>query len=85
MQRSAEPGRKKAYAQDLRWRVVYQKIALNLSFERIGRNLNISASTAQRVYKLFENTGAVDPSKQPPRERCRSLDEHEELYIVSTI
>ena len=26
---SAEPGRKKAYSSDLRWRVVYQRIAMN--------------------------------------------------------
>ena len=49
---SAEPGRKKEYAQDLRWRVVHQKNELSLKFEKIGKNLNIS-STAQRVYRLF--------------------------------
>lgn len=34
------------------------------------------------MYRLFDNTGAVDSSKQPPRKRCRSLNEHEELYLV---
>ena len=42
---SAEPGRKKAYSGDIRWRVVYQRIGMHLTFEAIARNLNIKHST----------------------------------------
>ena len=51
---SAEPGRKRAYDRDLRWRIVYQRIAMKLKFVEIATNLNIAISTAHRTYKLFE-------------------------------
>ena len=51
---SAEPGRKRAYGADLRWRVVYQRIGMNLGFERIAKNVNIAISTAHRIYSLFQ-------------------------------
>ena len=43
---SAEPGRKKAYTADIRWRIVYQRMALELTFEEIATRLNIATSTA---------------------------------------
>ena len=57
-------------------------MALNLTFEKIGKNLNIAVSTAQRVYNLFLQTGAV---KQPSRPTCQCLNEQEELYIVGVV
>ena len=46
---SAEPGRKTAYSNDLRWRIVYQRIAMNLPFVKIAQNLNIAVSTVHRI------------------------------------
>ena len=43
---SAEPGRRTAYSINLRWRIVYQRIGMNLSLEKIASNLNVSTSTA---------------------------------------
>ena len=81
MARSAEPYRKKAYSVDLRWRVVYQRIAINLPFNDIARNLNIATSTAYRTYMLFEITGQVDPvDRSSGREELRKLDRSGELY-----
>ena len=51
---SAEPGRKRAYDRDLRWRIVYQRIAMNLKFVEIATNLNIAAHMTQD----FVNGGA---------------------------
>ena len=48
---SAEPGRKTAYSDDLRWRVIYQRIGMGQPFHKIAMNLNIAASTAHQVYK----------------------------------
>ena len=45
---SAEPGRKKAYSEDIRWRIVWQKIALNCSFRDMAQNLNIQRVALQR-------------------------------------
>ena len=47
------------------------------SFRQIARNLNIAHSTAALTFTRFEETGNVDPSNQPQRERC--LDDHHEL------
>jgi len=86
MARSAEPYRKKAYSVDLRWRVVYQRIAINLPFNDIAKNLNIAASTAHRTYMLFERTGKVDPvDSSSGREELRKLDRSGELYVIGLI
>ncbi len=54
---SAEPGRKKAYGINLRWRVVYQRIGMNLTYDKIATNLNIAASTAYSIFTRFQQTG----------------------------
>ena len=82
---SAEPCRKKAYSSDLRWRIVYQCIGMHLPFEKIARNVNVATSTAHRIFKLFEESGCVDPYRRPDRDDLKSFDEHTELYIVGLI
>ena len=76
---SAEPGRKRAYSKDLCWRVVWQRIGMQLSFRKIARNLNISCSTAQLTFKRFELTRAVSPREQPSRKDLRCLNETDEI------
>ena len=39
---SAEPVRKRAYSVDLRWRIVYQRIGMDLPFSKIAKNLNVA-------------------------------------------
>ena len=82
---SAEPGRKKAYSSDLRWCIVYQRLAMNLPFEKIAQNLNVAVSTVHRTYRLFEESGSVDPLSLGTRLDCRSLDPHSELYVIGVI
>ena len=83
---SAEPCRKKAYSVDLRWRIVYQRIAINLPFTDIAKNLNVAVSTAYRTYRIFERTGKVDPlDRSSGREELRKLDRSSELYVVGFI
>ena len=82
---SAEPGRKRAYGNDLRWRIIYQRIGMNLSFARIGRNLNIAPSTAHRICKQFNGSGSVTSHYRSERRELRVLNEHKELYIVGLI
>ena len=83
MFRSAEPTRRAPYSNDLRWRIVWQRIALGHGFEKIASNLNISVGTAYNIFKLFEATGEVDHKLQPKRER--KLDSHHEIYIIGMI
>ena len=82
---SAEPARKKAYNIDLRWRIVYQRIGMNLIFDKIARNLNIATSTAHRIYHLFESTNSVSPT--PPRRRpeVRALSQSAEIYVIGVV
>ena len=82
---SAEPSRKKAYSADLRWRIVDQRIAMNLPFYKIASNLNITASTANRIYQLFEQTGVEDPVQRLERHETRALDIHTELHVIGFV
>ena len=78
MSTTAEPGRRRPYDIDLRWRIVYQRIGMYLTYSKIALNLNVSTATAQRVYVKFEHTGHVDPVSSD-RRATRKFDEHQEL------
>ena len=84
MSTTAEPGRKRPYDCDLRWRIVYQRIAMNLTYKKIATNLNISIATSQRIYSRFQQLGDVKPSVADRRSLCK-LDEHSELYAVGVV
>ena len=76
---SAEPARKSAYSDDLRWRVVWQRIQEKY-FREIATNLNLSFGTVHNIWQKFEVTG--DISKKIPAERERFLEEHHEMLIL---
>ena len=82
---SAEPGRKRAYSVDIRWRVVYQRIGMELRFHEIANRLNIATSTAHRIYQQFECTGNVEPMQRKARPQLRALNEHDELLVIGII
>ena len=82
---SAEPSRKKAYSPDLRWRIVYQRIGMNLPYYKIAQNLNIAASTVHRTYQLFEGTGKVDSVPHTDRPGMRALDMPTELHVLGFV
>ena len=83
---SAEPCRRKAYHSDLRWRIVWQRLALELTFKQIATRLNIAISTAKSIYSLFEITGDVEPKLTcGSRRELRKLDDHMELFILGLI
>ena len=82
---SAEPGRRAPYSCDLRWRVVWLRISQDLPFREIGQRLCIAPSTAHAVYTRFEETGEVEPLKQPLREDQRKHDSHHELLLIALV
>ena len=86
---SAEPGRKRAYDRDLRWRIVYQRLAMNLNFLDIAKNVNIAVSTVHRTYHLFQLTGDVAASDAPCKKRYdtsqRKLVQQEELFVIGAV
>ncbi len=56
---SCEPWRTSAYGDDLRWRMIWQRLALSYTYKKIGANLGVDTSTVQRTVQLFECTGSV--------------------------
>lgn len=78
---SAEPGQKAPYSHVIRWRIVWQRVGMQLSFHTIATNLSISVDTMYNICKVFEVTGEVDFTA-PSREETRSLNGHEELVVI---
>ena len=56
---SCEPLHTAAYSNDVRWRIVWQREALDLSCYEIAQKLNIDVSTVYRVIRQFRVTGDV--------------------------
>jgi transposase len=83
---SAEPDRKSVYSDDLRWRIVYQRIGMHLSYEEIVNNLNMAVSTAYRTNARFEQTLNVIPAAvQSKRYDLRTPDERSELHVIGLV
>ena len=80
---SAEPSRKTAYSDDLRWRIVWQRIVHDKPYIDIAQSLNISVGRVHNIWQKFEATG--DVSKKMPAERERMLDEHHEMLILGLL
>ena len=82
---SVEPGRTSAYALDIRWRIVWQRIGRCLKYRDIATNLGVSLGTVANILNLFERTGSVDPKVRQARDTCRKLDDCHEVYILGLI
>ena len=82
---SAEPGRKTPYSPDIGWRVVWQRLDMEMQFRDIASRLQIANSTAHRIFKHFEESGDVAPRKQPSRPHTRKVDDHHELLIIAIV
>ena len=73
-----EPERSKAYSDDLRWRMVYQRCLLGLSYPEIAAHLNVDKSTVYRVVHLFEETGtacSIQGYREKPQKKITPRDE----------
>ena len=65
---SAETGRKAHYAADLPWRMIWQRIGMELSYRSITANLNVALGTVYHTNRLFIETGDVIAKTAPSRE-----------------
>ena len=79
---SLEPLRGKAYHEDLKWCVIYQREMLGLNYQQIASNLNVYTSTVWRTVKRFEEEGSIDERKN---EGPRKLTESEEFAIMEIV
>ena len=82
---SAETGRKAPYSSDLRWRVVWQRTAMELKLREISRNLGLSLGTVHDVWKRFVLTGDVESRKPPARYESRTLTQQHEQIVVGLV
>ena len=57
---------------------------MELSFRQVSSNLNISVGTAYNIFKLFENTGNVIPTK-PDSADTRVHSGYEEFLVVGLL
>ena len=71
---SCQPDRSSAYAEDLRWRMVWQRDGLGYSYARIARNLCVDKSTVWRTVQLFHVTGDVAKKSLSQRSGTQSSD-----------
>ena len=84
---SYEPSRSKAYNSDIRWRIVYQRFALEYSVQCVSANLGVSQSTVHRIGSLFHSTGSVDLKVVPDKGAMliKSLSSYDEFYIMELV
>ena len=82
---SAEPARTAPYGKDLRWRVIWQRIAQDLPFRTIASNLCIAVGTAHNIFERFQATGEVDPKPATRRDSLQKLNSHHRLYVVGLV
>ena len=82
---SYEPRRSRGYPNDLHLRMVYQREALQLSFEAIGNNLGVDPSTVCRTVGLFLRTGKVDKKKYNADNLPRKLTDNINFFIMHTV
>lgn len=64
-----EPRRTSPYSDDLRWRMVWQRLTRGRTLEQVSSNLIVDISTIWRVVKHFEEIGTVSKKKQHPTSR----------------
>ena len=82
---SCEENRTKAYAADLRWRMVYQARVQEKTYREIAANLNVDQSTVCRTVALFDETGGVCPKEYPSNLGTAKLTEIEKLLILELV
>ena len=52
-----------AYHEDLKWRMIYQRKMLGLTYQQIAVNLCVDSSTVWRAVKQFDDEGTVAAKK----------------------
>ena len=82
---SFEPKRSSAYAEDLRWRVVWQIEGLQYTQEQVARNLNIHQSTVSRITNLFRTTGNVCKKVKSADSAFRVLTNPAQVLILTLV
>ena len=76
----------KPYSDDIRWRIVWQRLFYNRSSVRVAADLFVCRRTVDRIFTLFINTGNVkSPHKFGRPVGTTTLYQHEELVICEMV
>lgn len=79
---SCEPARSSAYSDDLRWRIVWQTLALRLPVKQVSTNLCIDQSTVRRIRDKFGVSGQVQKRNYPAEKAYRKLTEPAQFFVL---
>jgi len=79
---SCDKTRCSPYDEDIRWRIVWQRFALDHCLDRIAENLSISVSTVKRILQLFQITGGVAKKVYPTDKAYRKISEPVQFFIL---
>ena len=81
---SCESSRSSAYSSDLRWRIVWQRLAHSLPAKQVALNLNLNlnVSTVNRIVRTFEAIGSVDKKSYDSVRSFRKITEPAKLFII---
>ena len=82
---SCESKRSSAYSDDLQWRIVWQREALQFTISQIAVNLCVSESTVRRTIQRFETSGEVAKSEYPSEACSRKITEPVQFYIMNLV
>ncbi len=73
------------YSDDLRWRMVYQRIFYQRSYDEIASQLFICPKTVYQTIRTSLNTGNVKPCRLGRPSGSVTLFEHEEYILMECI
>ena len=73
------------FSEDLRWRMVFQRLFYARTFGEIAANLLVSPKTVQRTCNTFYMTGDVDHCCLGRPTQTTTLIPHEEYIIVESL
>ena len=79
------PTMPRPYLADLRWRMVYQRLFYQKSFDEIASQLFVCPKTVYRTIRTFLNTGDVKPCRLGRPSGSVTLFEHEEYILMECI
>ena len=83
---SINPDRTSPYSEDLRWRMIWQRVALGYNVKAVASNLGVDPSTVSRTVRCFYATGDVHKKPYPKDARPnKKLTSPVQLTILHTM
>ena len=82
---SCEPGRKAAYSEDIRWRMVWQHQVQGLTLDQVATNLCVDTSTVHRIVSRFQATGVVSKKPYSVANRIVKLTNAVQLTVLNLV